>query len=181
MKLAQSFSAAPFRNPLGAASHALLACSLLLGAPAAVAGEKGHDHSHKEGHGHGHEHGKHEHAADTVKAPALPTAEALLELRKHVGGMEEQLAAGSSGGLHTHDDGIQAAVRGLDQDAALTPEKKKRVQGYVKNVKKLAHKIHHAGEDGKWDAAKKEFAKLKAQMDLLEKQFAAAPKAPASP
>ena len=111
----------------------------------------------------------------------MTVPEGLASLRKHLGEMEQELAAGNAEGFHAHDDAVQLAVRGFDRDPSLTPEKRKRVQGYVKNVRRLVHKIHHQAEGKKFDPAKKELAKLKAQVDLLEKQFAAAPAAPAKP
>ena len=162
-----------------------LVAALALGAPALRA-DKGHDHA---GHDHG-DHGKHaegkpghaghDHPGPDTTGPAPSVPEGLASLRKHLGEMEQELAAGEPEGFHAHDDAVQLAVRGFDRDSALTAEKRKRVQGYVKNVRRLVHKIHHLAEGKKFAPAKKELAKLKAQVDLLEKQFAAGP-APAVP
>lgn len=165
-----------------------LVAALTLGAPALRA-EKGHDHADHGKHDHGqHDHGKHDHAGHDHKAPdtsgpVLGVQAGLVSLRKHLGEMEQELAASQAEGFHAHDDAVQAAVRGLDRDSTLSPDKRKRVQGYVKNVRRLAHKIHHQAEGKKFEVAKKELAKLKAQVDLLEKQFApsAAAPAPAKP
>lgn len=154
---------------------AAFAGALTFGAPALRA-EQGHDHHDHAKHDHaGHDHAKHEHAAPDTAGPVMGVKEGLASLRKHLGEMEQELAASRAEGFHAHDDAVQAAVRGFDRDSALTAERKKRVQGYVKNVRRLVHKIHHLAEGKKFDPARKELAKLKAQVDLLEKQFAAAP------
>jgi hypothetical protein len=161
-----------------------LVAAFTFGAPALRA-EKGHDHGEQGKHDHaGHDHGKHEHAghehaAPDTTGPVLGAREGLASLRKHLGEMEQELAASRAEGFHAHDDAVQAAVRGLDRDSTLAADKRKRVQGYVKNVRRLVHKIHHQAEGKKFDTAKKELAKLKAQVDLLEKQFAPSAVAPA--
>lgn len=135
------------------------AAALALGAPALHAGE-GHDHS-----GHAHP------ASDSAKA-TMSSHDGMTALYGHLGEMEKELAAGSLDGIHGHDDAINAAVEDLDKDTALTADKKKRVQGYVKNVRKLSGKLHGYADGKKLDQAKKDFPKLQAQVDLLDKQFA---------
>jgi len=46
------------------------------------------------------------------------------------------------------------------------------VQGYVKNVLRLTGRMHASADAKKLDQAKADFGKLKAQVDLLDKQFA---------
>lgn len=138
----------------------LIAGALVTGVPAVHAGE-GHDHS------------KHDHAHDAAPASAsMSSHDGMTSLYQHVGEMEKELAAGSLDGIHGHDEAIQAAIKDLDKDTALTAAKKKRVQGYVKNVLKLSGKMHAAADGKKLDQAKADFKKLKAQVDLLDKQFA---------
>ena len=96
----------------------------------------------------------------------------MTKLYKHLGEMESELAAGKLDGIHDHFDAIAASVKDLDKDTSLAADKKKRVQGYVKNVLKLSDKVHHSADGNKPDQAKKDLAKLKAQVDLLDKQFA---------
>lgn len=137
------------------------AALLLAGVPALHA-DKRHDHSHPA-----------HPASDSAKGGAVMSShDGMTSLYQHLGEMEKELAAGSLDGIHGHDESVQAAVKDLDQDSTLTAEKKKRVQGYVKNVLKLSGKLHAAADGKKLDQAKKDFAKLQAQVDLLDKQFA---------
>lgn len=151
-------------------SSAIVAAYLVLGA-LSIRAEKGHDHS-KHGHS-GHEHKGHDHASDAAKpSAAMSSHDGMTSLYQHLGEMEKEIAAGNLDGIHGHDEAIQAAVKDLDKDTTLTVEKKQRVQGYVKNVLKLSGKLHSAADGKKLDQAKKEIDKLKAQVDLLDKQFA---------
>ena len=146
---------------------AAFAGALLLGA-AIVQGDEGDDHSHSHG-----QSGKGEQAADTAAGAAvMKSHDGMTALYKHIGEMETELAAGKLDGIHDHFDAIAASVKDLDKDTSLSAEKKKRVQGYVKNVLKLSDTIHHSADGNKPDQAKKDLGKLKAQVDLLDKQFA---------
>lgn len=160
---------------------ALLAGASLLGAPglhAAGSNEHagGHDHSQHGGH-----------AADSSKGGAVMTShDGMTALYKHLGEMEAGFTAGKLETIHDHAEAMGASVKDLDKDTSLTAEKKKRVRGYVKNIIRLADKVHHSADGKKLDQARKDFAKLQAQVDLLDKQFAhshkpGAPTAPAAP
>lgn len=149
-------------------STLLGAVSILLVAGAASA----HDHSghsHKEK-GHSHEHADAKVVKDTSVA-AVPAGPALAKVDSLLGQLEKGLAAGSVDDVHAIDEGIQAAVKDLDKDASLTAAKRKRVQGYVKNILRMAHKMHNFAHDKKLAETKKEAEKLKAQIGLLKKQF----------
>jgi hypothetical protein len=137
-----------------------LAAALLAGAPALHA-DKGHDHS------------EHAHTgSDSAKAGAVMSShDGMTSLYQHLGEMQKELAAGSLDGIHGYDENIQAAVKDLDKDTSLTAEKKKRVTGYVKNVLKFSGRLHKSADSKKLDQAKKDFVKLQAQVDLLDKQF----------
>lgn len=120
-----------------------------------------------------HDHSAHTHAADSTQGgAAMSSHDGMTALYQHLGEMEKEIAAGKLDGIHGHDAGIRAAVKDLDKDTTLTAEKKKRVQGYVKNVLKLSGKLHVAADGNKLEQAEKELVKLKAQVDLLGKQFA---------
>jgi hypothetical protein len=122
----------------------------------------------------GEDHSKGEvHAADSVKAGAVMSShDGMTALYVQLQEVESLLAQGKLGGMHAHADAIGAATKDLDKDTTLDASKKKRVQGYVKNVAKLADKMHDAADANKLDETKKVFTQLKAQVDLLDKQFA---------
>jgi hypothetical protein len=86
--------------------------------------------------------------------------------------IETRLAANQPDHFHEAMEGIATATRDLDRDTTLDAARKKRVQGYVKNVAKLMDKLHAAVDGKKPEEAKKALAQLKAQVDLLDKQFA---------
>lgn len=92
-------------------------------------------------------------------------------LFKHLGEMDAELVANNLAGIHGHDEAIQTAVGGLDRDSTLTDAKRKKVQGYAKNVQKISGRLHGAADAKNLDLARKELVKLKAQVELLDRQF----------
>lgn len=112
------------------------------------------------------------HSADSSQAGAtMSSHDGMTALYMHLHEIEEQLSAGKLEGMHEHAEAIEAATKDLDKDTTLDATKKKRVQGYAKNIAKLGDKLHDAADAKKLEETKKEFAKLKAQVDLLDKQF----------
>ncbi len=85
--------------------------------------------------------------------------------------IDSLLAIGKLNTMHEHAEAIEKATQDLDKDSTLNDVKKKRVQGYGKNLRTLADKMHDAADAKKLEETKSEFAKLKAQADLLDKQF----------
>ncbi len=100
----------------------------------------------------------------------------LTALDTHLQEIGAQLTAGKLDGMHEHAEGIEAATKNLDKDTTLDATKKKRVKGYIKNIAKLADKLHDAADAKKLDETKKAYGQLKAQVELLDKQFAHAHK-----
>jgi hypothetical protein len=140
---------------------AAFAGALLFGA-SAVQAHDGHDHA-----------GQGQDAADaSASAAVMSSHDGMTALYQHLGEMESELASGKLDGMHHHFEALAASVKDLHKDTGLTADKRKRVNGYVKNVLKLSDKIHHSADGNEPDQAKKDFAKLKAQVDLLDKQFA---------
>lgn len=144
--------------------RAAFACALLIGAPD-VRAEEGHDH------------GKHDHKKDHAPQPekhssAMSSHDGMSALYAHLQEIAASLDSGRVEGVHGHAEAIRSSVKDLDKDTSLTAAKKTRVRGYVKNVIKLADKVHHAADGKKVEQAKKDFSKLQAQVDLLDKQFA---------
>ena len=109
-------------------------------------------------------------AGAPVRAQA-PTATALANLKVQMDSVDAQIAAGKLDKVHHFAVAINAAAGELDKDSSLAPEKKKRVSGYVKNIAKLTDAMHDAADAKNLDGTKKEEKKLKAQVDLLAKQF----------
>ena len=122
----------------------------------------------------GEEHAKSDaHAGDPMKAgPVMSSHDGMTALYVQLQEIDTLLAAGKLAGMHEHAEAIEAATKDLDKDTTLNASKKKRVRGYVKNVAKLADKMHDAADANKPDETRKAFAQLKAQVDLLDKQFA---------
>ncbi|MEO6097403.1 MAG: hypothetical protein ABIW76_17840 [Fibrobacteria bacterium] len=144
-----------------------LAGAILIGVSSASAHE-GVDHSKEKAH-----------VPETAKAaspasatPVMNTHDGMTALYARLQEIEAQLAANQLGHIHDAVEGIAAATHDLDRDTTLDATKRKRVQGYVKNVATLMEKVHDAADGKQPDAAKKAFAQLKAQVDLLDKQFA---------
>jgi pyruvate/oxaloacetate carboxyltransferase len=102
----------------------------------------------------------------------MSTHDGMTALYAHLQEIDAQLKPGKLEGMHEHAEAIEAATKDLDKDSTLDATKKKRVQGYMKNVAKLADKLHDAADEKKLDETKKAFGQLKAQVDLLDKQFA---------
>lgn len=109
--------------------------------------------------------------APLVRAQS-PSATALGNLKIQMDSVEAQLAAGKLDKIHHFAVAIDAAAQELEKDSSLAEAKKKRVAGYVKNVEKLTDAMHDAADAKNLEGTKKEEKKLKAQMDLLAKQFA---------
>lgn len=143
----------------------LAAIALVAGAEATRADDHG---------GHSHDHGAHGHAEaekEDGNRAIMSSHDGMTALYGHVQEIEKAFAAGDLDAIHEHSEAMGASMKDLDKDTTLTPQKKTRVQGYVKNVGKLAHKLHDYADAKKVETAKKEFEKLKAQVDLLDKQF----------
>lgn len=143
----------------------LAAVVLLAGARASRA----EDHS---GHSHHHSNGAAAAHPEKAKGKTMSSHDGMTALYAHIREIEKAFASGDMAGIHDHAEDMGTAMKDLDKDSTLTPEKKKRVQGYVKNVGRLAHKLHDFADANKADQAKREFGKLKAQVDLLDRQFA---------
>lgn len=127
-------------------------------------------------------HGDHDHAAedashaDSAKVGAMTSQEGMEALLAHLGQMEKEIGAGKLEAIHDHSEALAASVKDLDKDASLSADRKKRVQGYVKNVLKLNDKLHHSADEKNLEQARKDLVKLQAQVNLLDKQFAASRK-----
>lgn len=122
-----------------------------------VRADEGHDHTGDVPHA-AEKTGKSSHAGMTA-------------IYAHLQAIKGQLDSSKLNLIHEHAMAIDSAAKDLDQDPSLDAAKKKRVQGYVKNIAKIADVMHDAADEKKLDETKKAFGKLKAQVDLLDKQF----------
>ncbi len=110
--------------------------------------------------------------------PATPAAGAattstasLAALKAQLDSVDHELTAGNLNRIHQFAEAINAAVKDLDKDPSLDATKQKRVTGYIKNIAKLTDGMHDAADEKKLDETMKWDKKLKAQVDLLAKQF----------
>lgn len=110
----------------------------------------------------------------------VPVSTALANLKVNMDSVEADLASAKLDRIHHFAEGINASVQDLDKDPGLPEAKKKRVQGYVKNIAKLTDAMHDAADGKNLDETKKEEKKLKSQVDLLAKQFSISGKAKAA-
>lgn len=155
------------------------------------AGQKdGHDHDHAdhdghggkeggqghEGHDHGHE-GKEKAAVGTGRTDIKAISAAL---RENLACIEKELAATEHTSLH----GCLEAIESLGVDlislkVPADPAKKKRVDGYAKNLGQMAHQVDEYVDAKKTDKAKAQLKKLASQVGMIESQFEEFAKKPA--
>lgn len=141
---------------------ALLAAGLWTANAAWAHGKEGHAEG---GHAESAEHHEHGQAGGSGAALAI--------LAAHLDSVNTDLAADRLDRIHDHSEAMNAAVKGLDEDPSLDAAKRKRVAGYIKNIAKLTDSMHDAAHAEKAQDARKWAKKLTAQVELLDKQFAA--------
>lgn len=105
----------------------------------------------------------------TVRSVARTTA--LAGLDAFLDSVNTDLSAGKMNRIHEFAEKMNETIKNLDQDTTLVPTKKKRVQGYIKNIAKITDSMHDAADAKKLDETKKWAKKLKVQADLMDKQF----------
>lgn len=146
-----------------------------------AAPKEDHDHSEHEGHGDhkGHDdhagHGKH--ATGTGKTDIREISVAFGE---SLDCLEKEMPAADHTRFHACLETVEAL--GLDVIALKTPSdpaKKKRVDGYAKNLGMMAHKVDELMDAKQVEKAKAQLKKLKAQVGMIEAQFESPAKKPA--
>ncbi|HKP96956.1 MAG TPA: hypothetical protein VJ385_14495 [Fibrobacteria bacterium] len=95
----------------------------------------------------------------------------LANLKIQMDGLESDLSGGKLDRVHHFAEAINEAVKDLDKDPSLDDAKRKRVQGYVKNIAKLTDATHDAADERNLAETRKQEKRLEAQVDLLAKQF----------
>lgn len=84
----------------------------------------------------------------------------------------DAVTAKKSEGLEELGETLEALVVALPSKYPdLTPDKKKRVEGQVKNVARLCDAIHEGGEQGKWDDAAKKSGQVDTALKLIKQQL----------
>lgn len=106
------------------------------------------------------------------KHASVPAASALDAIASRLDSVDKAIAQGDLSVIHGHAEAIQTAVDGLHPDAGWDPAKTRRVQGYTNNILKLTDKLHDAADAKDLAGVKRADKNLKAQFDLLKKQFA---------
>ena len=118
-------------------------------------------------------HENHDHGTEAKKTREIMSShDGMTAVYAQIAVIESEINAGDLKSMHEITEAIQVSTQDLSLDKTLDATRKKRVEGYVVNVKKLVDKMHDAADAKKMDQAKKEFTKLKTQVDLLDKQFA---------
>lgn len=134
--------------------------------------------SEKDGHKHkGHAgHDDHEGHSDHKKKATGTGKTSILEisaaLHEKLACLDKELAAANHDSFHACLETIEAL--GLDLIALkgpTDPAKKKRVNGYAKNLGMMAHKIDEYMDGRQPEKAKSQLKKLRAQVNLIESQF----------
>lgn len=164
---------------------AAIACGLNLAH--AEEGHEGHDHGKKEAsEGHkGHDHGKkdadggHNHDHDHDHGEAKKGGAGLTDFKtiktalyENLACLDKELAAVNHDALH----GCLEKIEDLGKDIQALkepadPQKRKRAIGYAKNLGSMAHKVDSYMDAKQADKAKDQLKKLRAQVDILVKQF----------
>lgn len=151
---------------------AALVGAFLIADPVFAAEEpKGHvGHDDHQGHDDHAGHGDHEKkATGTGKTNILEISAALHE---KLACLDKELAAASHETFHACLETIEAL--GVDLIALKSPAdpaKKKRVNGYAKNLGMMAHKVDEYMDGKQPEKAKSQLKKLRAQVDMIESQF----------
>lgn len=122
-------------------------------ATTAFADEKGHKEGHEKG-----------------KAKIPDTVEGILKgIHHHHGELAEVVKGKKLADVHHHAFAIRDLAKALPAKAAA--DKKKQVEGTVKNIEKLAEDLDKAGDDGKQAETEALLKKLDGVLKVLEAQF----------
>lgn len=112
-----------------------------------------------------------DHPKVEVKIPE--TAEALwTEIDAKTKALTELVTAKKGDAIHVAAETIEALVSAIPgKHADLAADKKKRVEGMVKNVARTLDQIHEEAEEGHWDDATKKLGQVQAALKLIKQQI----------
>jgi hypothetical protein len=121
---------------------------------------------------HKHEKGKHDDHAKKVEVKIPETAEALwAEIDTKWKALADLIAAKKSADLHVAAETVEALVSAVPmKHPDLAADKRKRVEGMVKNVARTLDAMHEEGEEGHWDDVAKKQAQIEAALKLIKQQ-----------
>lgn len=133
-------------------------------APAATGGSPvGHEHGAHTGHG---DAGG---AAPASSGDLAETWAALQELRNAIAADAE---AGRLSEIHARSERLTPlAEELLGRSSDLAPERRTRVASAVKQIPRLAGKLHDAADDGNAEATRRELARLDGLLELIRAQY----------
>jgi len=123
---------------------------------------------------HKHDGKKHDHEEKKVDVTVPESTDALwaeIDARHKV--VRDLVAAKKAQGLHEAAESVKiltAAAPSKYPD--LTPDKRKRMEGQVKNVARVLDDVHNEGEGGHWDDAAKKLSQLEAALKIMRSQSA---------
>jgi hypothetical protein len=163
---------------------AALVCALIISGPVFGSEKSGKDSAHanktseKDGHEHkGHEsHDDHEGHSDHDKKATGTGKTSIQEisavLHENLACLDKEIASPNHDAFHACLETIEAL--GVDLIALKAPvdtAKKKRVNGYAKNLGMMAHKVDEYIDGKQPEKAKNQLDKLKTQVEMILKQF----------
>ncbi len=163
---------------------AALVCAFTISGPVFAAGKSGKDSAHsnkaseKDGHEHkGHAgHDDHDGHADHEKEATGTGKTSILEisaaLHENLACLDKEIASPNHDAFHACLETIEAlGVDLIALKAPVDPAKKKRVNGYAKNLGMMAHKVDEYMDGKQPEKAKAQLGKLKSQVEMILKQF----------
>ena len=111
-----------------------------------------------------------DHPEVEVKIP--DTAEALwTEIDAKTKVLTELLTAKKGDAIHVAAETVEALVSAIPgKHADLAADKKKRVEGMVKNVARVLDQIHEEAEEGHWDVSAKKLTQVEAALKIIKAQ-----------
>lgn len=152
-------------------SHtAILLAAILISVP--VFAEEKDKHDHKEHAGHDHHEGHSGHEKEAKGTGKTDIKEISAALHENLACLDKEIAAANHDTFHSCLETIEAL--GLDLvalKAPVDPAKKKRVNGYAKNLGMMAHKVDEHMDGKQPEKAKSQLGKLKSQVEMILKQF----------
>ena len=123
---------------------------------------------------HKHDGKKHDHEEKKVDVKIPENAEALwveIETKRKV--VSDLVTAKKAEGLHEAAESVKIlAAAAPAKYPDLAPDKKKRLDGQVKNVARVLDDLHDEGEAGDWETAAKKLSQLDAALKIMKSQVA---------